>query len=58
MKLLAILRAINYRLLMQRYSYANAGMAEWREVIEEATNDNLAGLSCLHPLFIYELPVH
>ncbi|VDK74322.1 unnamed protein product [Litomosoides sigmodontis] len=31
------------KLLMQRYSYASAGMVEWREVIEEAANDSLAG---------------
>ncbi|CAG9540887.1 unnamed protein product [Cercopithifilaria johnstoni] len=31
------------KLLMQRYSYANAGIMEWRRVIEEVTNDHLAG---------------
>lgn len=31
------------KLLMQRYSYANAGMLEWRQVIQEAANNVLAG---------------
>ncbi|EJW77987.1 hypothetical protein WUBG_11103 [Wuchereria bancrofti] len=31
------------KLLMERYSYANAGMLEWRQVIEEAANNVLAG---------------
>lgn len=37
---------------MQRYSYANAGLVEWRQVIKEAANDFLAGLSSLISFFI------
>ncbi|EJD74573.1 hypothetical protein LOAG_18128 [Loa loa] len=31
------------KLLMQRYSFANAGIMEWRNVIEEAANNVIAG---------------
>ncbi|MCP9258145.1 Matrix non-peptidase-like protein 1 [Dirofilaria immitis] len=31
------------KLLMLRYTYANAGIMEWRSIIEEAANDFLAG---------------
>ncbi|VDN07185.1 unnamed protein product [Thelazia callipaeda] len=31
------------RILMQRYSYANAGFAEWRKVIEEVSGNVVAG---------------
>uniref|UniRef100_A0A0R3RGK6 Tetratricopeptide repeat protein n=1 Tax=Elaeophora elaphi TaxID=1147741 RepID=A0A0R3RGK6_9BILA len=31
------------KLLMQRYAYASAGLMEWRQVIDEAANDRLAG---------------